>query len=767
MKINLIVIVLAGLLICPVSKGDTTSVYDPFTVVTVIKDAVLTGPVSGKVAVSSAIADTTLLHFLDSTGATNICRIFPDFDPADTISTDRHGETVRLINLAEYYTLEFADSVWWHELAAAYGEDSAFTIVDQKYYRQVCKVTPNDPYYQYQWHLQSVREGAQNVDSAWEYTTGDTAIKLCVIDVGVHTGHVDLINRISEGFNGFDNSTNIHMVSIGDEHGTLVTGLIGAEGNNAAVVAGVNWQSPILYGKAGTDPTVDPVAGVRCIDWARRRDASVVSMSWGTYGGEYAGEEAAATYNAWKSDILLFAAKGNDATATTHYPSDLFGVIGVGACIPQGARSSFSNYGPNLDLMAAGEGIVTTSTSGGVTSTQGTSMSTPIAAGVASLILSYKKDLTADEVEQIMQLTALDRGDPGWDQFYGWGVVKADAALHFVANNSFFRKEAIGGNRQMVQGLHGHVFINSHGDIASGVYFVETYSVRSHFDFADYNFTTPPEILLRNRVSNGWSAANPNNEQQYMQVVPGSVTSSGCDVESFAYFIKWDISGQQYNQWWPCDNPPCNNGPDIKFKITVAGKPHVAAASNLTAFPVVYDAMSEGRYQAIRLQWTDPNSFESGWVIQRRAVDSVSWETLDTTGPMLTPSFYDSSFVGSETYAYRIWPLPVDETPQYSPEVTVTAKPRWPDTFTGGTVMAPGCFVIPVGKQVAGKIATPAPPDSMPDDPCLTNKVELNWTRSSRQKPGNLTYKVRQLYMSGPYMFEYYTTPDEHLEIAR
>jgi hypothetical protein len=222
------------------------------------------------------------------------------------------------------------------------------------------------------------------------------------------------------------------------------------------------------------------------------------------------------------------------------------------------------------------------------------------------------------------------------------------------------------------------------------------------------------------------------------------------------------------NEWWPCDNPPCENGPDIRFKITVAGKPHVAAATGFTVVPLVVDAFSEGRYQAVRLQWTDPNSFESGWVIQRRVADSTSWATLDTLGPVAggARSYYDSTFVGSETYAYRVWPLPVDETPQYSPEVTVTAKPRWPRTFTGGPVMVRSCFMIPAAKPVAGKVYSEAPPDTVEEGSCATNMVRLYWSTPDRQKAGNLSYQVRQLDMHGPYAFEYYTTTDRQLELC-
>ncbi|MEM2696000.1 MAG: Ig-like domain-containing protein, partial [Thermoproteota archaeon] len=95
--------------------------------------------------------------------------------------------------------------------------------------------------------------------------------------------------------------------------------------------------------------------------------------------------------------------------------------------------ASFSSYGPYVDLSAPGVSIYTTIRGGGYGSVSGTSFSAPIVAGVAALIFSVNPSLTPADVERILESTAVDLGDSGYDVYYGWGRVNAYEALKAAA----------------------------------------------------------------------------------------------------------------------------------------------------------------------------------------------------------------------------------------------------------------------------------------------------------------------------------------------
>jgi subtilisin family serine protease len=513
---------------------------------------------SGKVSFSTeAVAAQQVYSFLDSAGAVTVWRIFPEFVRAETLSTNREGDTVRLIDLSKYYGIEFSDSVSWAALDSAWHGSDAFRVVSQAGYSIATDYYVNDPQYWRQWYLRTGYEGSQNVAEAWYYSRGSSAVKVCVIDDGIDYGHADLASRITAGFVPPLYGVDFQPTPLGgvESHGTACAGIVAAIDSNGIGIAGADWHCQLYIARAATyllppfsyevvlrDDNVGP-----CIDWATRNNVDVITMSFGGIDDNFlervghnilfGNVEAAALYNAWQKGVLLIAAKGNDNSGGFNFPSDLETVMGVGACDLFGQKASFSNWGQAVDVVTNGTDGYSTAVGNTYQGFAGTSMSSPVAAGVASLLKAYKPDLTADEIEQIMELTAKDRGDPGWDDQFGWGIVKADSAMRFISNNQFYRKQAVGGARQMVQGLHQHTFRNS-GGLSSGNYFVETYKYVSHFDFPEYRFSELPKILYRYRGAKGWSASNPNEEFAHMHVVPGTLTTSGCDVETYAYLIK-------------------------------------------------------------------------------------------------------------------------------------------------------------------------------------------------------------------------------------
>ncbi|MBI2039734.1 S8 family serine peptidase, partial [Candidatus Microgenomates bacterium] len=111
------------------------------------------------------------------------------------------------------------------------------------------------------------------------------------------------------------------------------------------------------------------------------------------------------------------------------FPASGENVIAVGATTASDGKATFSNTGPELDVVAPGQGIYSTNSSGGYGAYSGTSYASPHVAALAALIMTANPGLTNQQVVDIITSTAKDLGTAGWDQTYGWGRIQADAAL--------------------------------------------------------------------------------------------------------------------------------------------------------------------------------------------------------------------------------------------------------------------------------------------------------------------------------------------------
>ena len=173
---------------------------------------------------------------------------------------------------------------------------------------------------------------------------------------------------------------------------------------------------------------------VNAINWAIGNGVRVTNNS-NDYGTVSTAMSNA--YGAAKSaGVVNFASSGNSENTTIGFPASAAGVNAVGASSRSGQKASFSSYGVKLAFTAPGQSVYTTDRtgangygSGDYTTIDGTSFSSPYAAGVAALIISANPSLTAVEVESIMKSTCKDMGAVGFDTLTGWGALDADGAV--------------------------------------------------------------------------------------------------------------------------------------------------------------------------------------------------------------------------------------------------------------------------------------------------------------------------------------------------
>jgi thermitase len=251
-------------------------------------------------------------------------------------------------------------------------------------YIMTANLTPNDPSYASQYHLPRIQ-----ANLAWDITTGSSAKTIAIVDTGVDLTHPDLAAKILPGYD----FVNTDALADDDQgHGTHCAGIATAISNNGTQVAGVDFNAKIMpvkvLNRRGSGTTADIIEGVY---FAADNGANVISMSLGGGSAQTAFQDA--INYAYGKNVIVVAAAGNSSTSALSYPAAYNNVVAVASTTSTDAMSSFSNFGSWVDVAAPGSSILSTAKGGGTTTMSGTSMATPVVAGLASL--TWSKNLAA------------------------------------------------------------------------------------------------------------------------------------------------------------------------------------------------------------------------------------------------------------------------------------------------------------------------------------------------------------------------------------
>ncbi|MCZ2289619.1 MAG: S8 family serine peptidase [Anaerolineales bacterium] len=293
-------------------------------------------------------------------------------------------------------------------------------FAEPNYYIYADDTYPNDPNYQTQYGLTNIR-----APQGWDLSTGASWVTIAVIDTGVDLLHPDLMYKTIAGYDFVNNDT---IPQDDNGHGTHVAGIAAAMSNNGEGIAGVSWGANIMPLKVLDGSGNGTYANVAAaIIWATDHGAQVINMS---LGGLYpsATLEDAVIY-AYTHGMVQVAAAGNSGSGSVLYPAKYAPVIAVAATDNFNTRAGFSNYGPEVDLAAPGVNILSLYPGGGYGYRSGTSMAAPFVSGLAAILIGLPNNYDAGLVEMQMESTALDLGTPGWDTFYGAGLIQMDRAI--------------------------------------------------------------------------------------------------------------------------------------------------------------------------------------------------------------------------------------------------------------------------------------------------------------------------------------------------
>jgi len=380
----------------------------------------------------------------------------PVFNNRTPVSTEREL-------LSSVYKIRFSSQT---SIDSAVNALQALDLIEyvQPNYRRRLHFAPNDELFSQQEALQIIR-----AEQAWDIQTASSEIIVGVIDTGIDYEHEDLHDALwvnnSEDLNGNGRFDDNDMNGIDDDgngfiddvigwdftdapgfpdsgdylqpdnepfdehgHGSIVSGIIGATGNNSTGIAGLAFGAKIMTLRAGTSLGFleeDDVAAA--IVYAVENGAHIINMSFGDVVASPLLRDV--MHFAHSKNVILVASSGNSSSEAIHYPSGFSTTISVGATNNGDVVASFSNYGSSVDLVAPGVDILSTQPNNSYGRFSGTSFSAPLVSATAALILSKMPELTNDEVKGLLQGSAVDLGSDGWDNFYANGRIDAQRAL--------------------------------------------------------------------------------------------------------------------------------------------------------------------------------------------------------------------------------------------------------------------------------------------------------------------------------------------------
>ncbi len=331
------------------------------------------------------------------------------------------------------------------------------------------KFVPDDPMLPQQY----AHTLLQSFDT-WDYVTGDHEIIVAITDSGVKWNHPDLMGNIwinpaespgmsinweqglilggngqdagegggkiddLVGWDFVDNDNNPIQNYADNNHGTHVAGCAAAVGNNGIGVVGTAPNVSILSCKGA--PSNSPSQGVQYaydqVKYAGEIGAHVINASWGSPGnGAYA--NSIVNYVTTLGATFVTAAGNANLEHTGSYqdfPADCTNALNVAATNPADLKASFSDYGEPIDICAPGENILSTIIAGsGYTALSGTSMASPVAAGVAALVKSLHPTMSSQDLRNRLMMTAdpIDALNPSYVGLLGTGRINSFTATMY------------------------------------------------------------------------------------------------------------------------------------------------------------------------------------------------------------------------------------------------------------------------------------------------------------------------------------------------
>ncbi len=361
------------------------------------------------------INNTSFNLLAASIGVQNLQKKFPNNNAPDK-PTNNNG--FKLANLSQIYELTYTATV---DIEKAISKLLASGILEyaEPHFLPTLFYSPNDPQATPlgQYHLQNIQAYA-----GWDVDKGDSSIVIGITDTGIEPFHEDLNTNIKRNFadviDGTDNDNDGYIdnymgwdLGVNDNdptwqsltHGIHVSGLAGMQTDNLIGGAGTGFNCKILPIKIA-NAAGSLIAAYEGIKYAADHGCHIINCSWGGTGASQYGQDIV-DYATINKNCLVVAAAGNNGAEQEFFPAAYNYVFAVANTQSDDTRYNQSNYGSFIDVCAPGTNVVSTIQSNQYTPSTGTSMASPVTAGIAGIVKNHFPGYNGLQVGERIKVT--------------------------------------------------------------------------------------------------------------------------------------------------------------------------------------------------------------------------------------------------------------------------------------------------------------------------------------------------------------------------
>ena len=283
-----------------------------------------------------------------------------------------------------------------------------------------------------QWNLDMI-----HAEGAFAKGALGQGIRVGVLDSGINP-HADFGDRLLPGHNYMEDAADENDTSDSLGHGTGVAGLIA--GANERGYIGTAPGAMLVPLKVTDGKEVSISAVCRAIySGVDDYGCNVLNLSLGIEE-EYEELREAIDYATGKG-VIVVAATGNDGTNTVYYPAGYDSVIGVGAVNQDGTSYYHSVHNSSVCVTAPGVRVRSTGNDGEYTYCTGTSFAVPQVAGAVAVLLGLNPTLTQEQIAALLSNTATDRGEAGYDEYFGYGILNLTGCVEALTGETITAPE--------------------------------------------------------------------------------------------------------------------------------------------------------------------------------------------------------------------------------------------------------------------------------------------------------------------------------------
>lgn len=531
-------------------------------------DSVQRDTLKEKSKIHSKVFHNLLRHFdIDS----DIVKpAFKDFEERDTVTFSDDGREIKTGNLAKIFSIKVRGDKKREQVIEEL-KKLTFVLFAEPNGGAAIDGIPSDNLFGEQWALHNTGQPGGVVDAdidapeAWDLFQGSVNDKIAVIDFGIDRNHQDLVGKVSGS-------------TLVDWHGTHVAGIAAAKVNNIVNgspfgVVGVNPNAQLIS-KAFDAQTNDSYIN-QIIRESVNEGAQVINSSWHLSDGNNIRQTFSTTVRsafvyAYNQNKVCVSAAGNTGDPIGGPPENIYqypagfghGMIAVGATYSNDTRWEQSTAQSYVDMAAPGYYVISTYLNNSFAHASGTSMATPMVSGIASLMKGYKTNLSHDDVEMILKLSAEKKGEKpynqnGWNDEMGYGRVNARAALELLTYPYDFRQlSASGGSDFSVSSAYGITFFGVTG-MTDGYYYVKRHEVRKYVVFDNPGATGPTYVWGRGVGTSGWTEDTDLQGNKYClgqyfcELVPGTEEFASAILRTYVYEVYSNPQLTQFVGWFP------------------------------------------------------------------------------------------------------------------------------------------------------------------------------------------------------------------------